>query len=74
MKKELEAALAAIRPVLQKDGGDIELVECTADGVVRVRLQGHCKGCPHSQQTLHSIVERTILKMAPDVRRVESVE
>lgn len=74
MQKELDAALAVIRPVLRRDGGDIELVECTEDGVVRVRLQGHCKGCPHSQETLRSIVERTILKMVPEARRVEAVE
>ncbi len=74
MQKELDAALAVIRPVLQRDGGNIELVEFSGDGVVRVRLQGHCKGCPHSQETLRSIVERTILKMVPEARRGEAVE
>ena len=74
MQDQLEAALAVIRPVLQQDGGDIELVDVTPEGVVRVRLTGRCKGCPKSQQTLRSVVERTILKMAPGVRRVEAVE
>lgn len=74
MQEQLDAALALIRPVLQQDGGDIELVETTAEGIVRVRLTGRCKGCPKSQQTLRSVVERTILKMVPEVRRVEAVE
>ncbi|MDD6181077.1 MAG: NifU family protein [Desulfovibrionaceae bacterium] len=74
MQQKVEAALKLIRPVLEKDGGNIELVECAPDGVVRVRLQGHCKGCPHSQATLKSIVEKTIVKLAPGVRKVEAVD
>lgn len=74
MSKELDAALNVIRPVLQRDGGDIQLVEFTEDGVVRVRLEGHCKGCPHARETLRSVVERTILKLVPSARRVETVE
>lgn len=74
MQEQLNTALAVIRPVLQQDGGDIELVDVTPEGVVHVRLTGRCKGCPKSQQTLRSVVERTILKMAPGVRRVEAVE
>lgn len=74
MWQELDAALTVIRPILQQDGGDIELVEITADNVVRIRLTGRCKGCPRSQQTLQSVVRRTILKMAPGVKAVEAVE
>lgn len=74
MQHELDAALALIRPILQQDGGDLEVVEITADNVVRVRLLGQCKGCPKSQQTLQSVVRRTILKMVPDVQGVEAVE
>ena len=74
MQKELDMALALIRPVLQQDGGDIEVVEVTEDCIVRVRLKGQCKGCPKAGQTLRSTVERTILKMVPAVRRVEAVE
>ena len=74
MQLQVEAALALIRPVLEKDGGNIELVECTPEGVVRVRLQGHCKGCPHSQATLKSIVEKTIIKLADGVKKVEAVD
>lgn len=74
MQQELDAALAVIRPVLQQDGGDIELVEITENNVVRVRLVGQCKGCPRSQQTLQSVVRRTILKMVPDAQGVEAVD
>lgn len=74
MQCQLNAALALIRPVLQQDGGDLEIVECTPEGIVRVRLQGQCKGCPKSRQTLSAVVERTILKMVPQVRKVEAVD
>lgn len=74
MQKDLHNALALVRSFLQKDGGDIEIVEITADNIVRVRLLGQCKGCPNAGQTLRSIVERTILKMVPAVRGVESID
>lgn len=74
MRQQVEAALAKIRPVLEQDGGNIEFVDCTDDGVVLVRLQGHCKGCPHSQATLRSVVEKTILKLVDGVKRVEAVD
>jgi Fe-S cluster biogenesis protein NfuA len=73
MKDKIEAALAKIRPVLQNDGGDVELVDITDDGVVRVRLQGACKGCPMSQMTLKNGIERVILKEVPEVKAVEAV-
>ncbi len=73
MQKNIEAALMLIRPVLQQDGGDIELVEITPDGIVRVRLLGRCSGCPKSSKTLKGVVERTLVKMVEGVRRVESV-
>ena len=74
MQQAVESALAFIRPVLQQDGGDIELVEVTDDGVVRVRLTKHCKGCPHSGDTLKNIVTKTIVKMVPSIHKVESVD
>ncbi|THB66357.1 MAG: NifU family protein, partial [Desulfovibrio sp.] len=52
MKEQVEQALAKIKPVLQADGGDVELVEVTDNGIVKVRLTGACKGCPMSQMTL----------------------
>jgi Fe-S cluster biogenesis protein NfuA len=73
MKEQVEDALAKIRPQLQADGGDIELVEITDDGVVKVRLTGACKGCPMSQITLKKGVEKVVLKEVPDVKAVESV-
>ena len=73
VKEQVELALKDIRPALQADGGDIELVEVTEDGVVRVRLQGHCAGCPMSQMTLTHGVERHLKNVVPGVERVENV-
>ncbi len=70
----LEKALSLIRPVLQQDGGDMEVVDFNADGRLRIRLTGRCKGCPKAGQTLKNTVERTLLKLVPEVRRVEHVE
>ncbi|NCC26137.1 MAG: NifU family protein [Deltaproteobacteria bacterium] len=72
MREKVEAVLKTIRPTLQADGGDVELVEITADNVVRVRLQGACKGCPMSQMTLKNGIEKIILKQIPEIRAVES--
>ncbi len=73
IREKVQAALDKVRPYLQGDGGDVELVEITADGVVRVRLTGACKGCPMSQQTLKGGVERMVLKEVAEVQRVEAV-
>ncbi|MHB8069630.1 MAG: NifU family protein [Desulfobaccales bacterium] len=72
MKEAVEKALEKIRPLLQRDGGDIELVEIT-DGVVKVRLTGACKGCPMSQMTLKQGVERMLLKEVPGLKEVQAV-
>jgi Fe-S cluster biogenesis protein NfuA len=72
LKTAIELALAKIRPLLQRDGGDIELVEVT-DGVAKVRLTGACKGCPMSQMTLKQGVERVLLKEVPGLKAVEAV-
>lgn len=72
MKKAIEKALAKIRPLLQRDGGDIELVEFS-DGVVKVRLTGACKGCPMSQMTLKQGVERLLMKEVPGLKEVQAV-
>jgi Fe-S cluster biogenesis protein NfuA len=71
LRARVEAALDKIRPMLQADGGNVELVELTAEGVAKVRLQGACHGCPMSQMTLKNAVERTVLKEVPELRRVE---
>ncbi|NJB68980.1 Fe-S cluster biogenesis protein NfuA [Desulfobaculum xiamenense] len=73
MRERIEAALAKVRPALQADGGDVELVEVTEDGIVKVRLQGACKGCPMSQMTLKHGIERFILKEVPEIKGVEAV-
>lgn len=73
IKEQVETALDKIRPVLQNDGGNVELIEVTDDGVVKVRLQGACHGCPMSQMTLKHGIERVILKEIPAVKRVEAV-
>ena len=72
MKVAVEKALEKIRPLLQRDGGDIELVEIT-DGIVKVRLTGACKGCPMSQMTLKQGVERMLLKEVPGLKEVQAV-
>lgn len=73
MREKIEAALAKIRPSLQADGGDVELVEVTAGGIARVRLTGACKGCPMSQMTLKSGVERVLKQEVPGLKAVEAV-
>ena len=73
MKEEVIAALEIIRPSLQADGGDVELVDVTEDGVVRVRLQGACHGCPMAQMTIKDGIERLLKDQVPGVTEVESV-
>ena len=65
--------MGKIRPSLQADRGDVELVDVTAGGIVQVRLTGACKGCPLSQMTLKSGVERILKQEVPGVKAVESV-
>jgi Fe-S cluster biogenesis protein NfuA len=72
MKENVQKALDKIRPSLQADGGDIELVD-VVDGVVKVRLKGACGGCPMSQMTLKMGVERALKQQIPEVKSVESV-
>jgi len=72
LKAEVEQALAEVRPHLQVDGGDVELVDIK-DGVVIVRLTGACAGCPMSQMTLKWGVENYLKKKIPGVKSVESV-
>jgi len=71
MREKVEAALAKVRPMLQADGGDVELVDVTENGIVKVRLTGRCQGCPMSKATLKNGVERIVLKEVPQVKAVE---
>jgi Fe-S cluster biogenesis protein NfuA len=73
MKEKVQAAIDKIRPMLKADGGDVELIDVSADGVVRVRLQGACSGCPMSQMTLKNGIERIIKQEVPGIKSVESV-
>jgi len=73
MQDKVQAVIDKIRPSLQADGGDVELVS-VEDGVVKVRLQGACKGCPMSQMTLKNGIEKILKKEIPEVDRVEGVE
>jgi Fe-S cluster biogenesis protein NfuA len=72
LKEAVEKALAKIRPMLQRDGGDVELVEVNA-GIVKVRLTGACKGCPMSQMTLKNGIERLLKQEVPGLTSVEAV-
>lgn len=73
MKEQVQAVLDQIRPALQADGGDVELVDVTNEGVVKVHLVGACAGCPMSQLTLSNGVERVLKQQIPEVARVEAV-
>ena len=73
MKERVQAALDKVRPNLQADGGDVELVEITEGNVVKVRLKGACSGCPMSQMTLKMGIERFLKKEVPEIKSVESV-
>jgi len=72
MREEIEAALNQIRPALQADGGDVELVE-VKNGVVKLRLRGACSGCPMATMTLHQGIERLLKERVPGVKEVVSV-
>ena len=74
MKDRVEKALEKIRPSLQADGGDVELVEVTDDGIVKVKLTGACGSCPMSQMTLKMGVERVVKEEVPEVKEVQSVQ
>ncbi|HEX2769030.1 MAG TPA: NifU family protein [Geobacteraceae bacterium] len=73
MLNEVKEVLEMIRPALQADGGDVELVEVTDDGVVKVRLVGACGHCPMSTMTLKMGIERTLMDKVPGVKEVISV-
>ncbi|MGA2640773.1 MAG: NifU family protein [Spirochaetia bacterium] len=73
LKESVETALEEIRPSLQADGGDVELVEVTADGIVRVKLTGACHGCPMGLQTLKMGIETHLKRKVPEVSEVLGV-
>jgi len=74
LKERVEEVLGKIRPSLQADGGDVELVDVTEDGIVKVRLKGACSGCPMSQMTLKQGIESTLKQEIPEVKEVVAVQ
>jgi Fe-S cluster biogenesis protein NfuA len=74
IKERVLKALERVRPYLQSDGGDIQLVDVTEDFTVKVRLQGACHGCPYSMQTLKAGVEQALIKEVPEIKSVVSVD
>lgn len=73
LREKVEGALQKVRPSLQADGGDVQLVDVGDDGIVKVRLTGACGGCPMSQMTLKSGIERILKESVPEVKTVESL-
>jgi Fe-S cluster biogenesis protein NfuA len=72
LRKKVEEALEKVRPSLQADGGDVQLIDVGADGVVKVKLTGACGSCPMSQMTLKMGIEKVLKQNVPEVTRVES--
>jgi len=72
MREQVETVLAQIKPALQADGGDVELVEVD-EGVVKLRLTGACNGCPMAAMTLRHGIERVLKEQIPEVKEVVSV-
>jgi Fe-S cluster biogenesis protein NfuA len=73
MREDVEKALESVREFLQRDGGDIELVDVTDDGVVKVKLLGACGTCPFSAMTLQQGVQKSLMEQVPGVTKVENV-
>lgn len=73
MKEKVEEVLGKIKPFLQRDGGDVELVDVSESGLVKVRLKGACSGCPGAKITLKQGVERMLKQEIPEVKEVVAV-
>jgi Fe-S cluster biogenesis protein NfuA len=73
MKEKVQEAINQIRPNLQADGGDVELIEVTDDGIVKVKLLGACQGCPMSQMTLKKGIQKFLQDKIPEVKEVVSI-
>ena len=73
MREKVKKALEEIRPHLKADGGDVELIDVTEDGVVKVRLLGACEGCPMREMTLTHGITRFIKKKVPQIKEVQAV-
>lgn len=73
MDEKVRAELSKLRPALQRDGGDVEFISASDDGVVKVKLTGACGSCPMSQMTLKAYIEEALIRNVVEVVRVESV-
>ena len=73
LRDQVQAVINLIRPAVQADGGDIELVDVLVDGLVQIRFHGACHGCPSSSLTLHHGIERSLRDKIPQITRVEAV-
>lgn len=73
MKEEILKALESIRPFLQADNGDVELVDVSEDGIVKVKLLGACEVCPMSVLTLRAGIERSLMRQVPGIKRLEAI-
>ncbi|MFC1494602.1 NifU family protein [Thermodesulfobacteriota bacterium] len=74
LKERVEEALNKVRPALQADGGDVELIDVSDEGLVKVKLQGACAGCPMSTMTLKMGIEKIIKQNVPEVTKVENIQ
>ncbi len=72
LEEKIKLSLNEIRPYLQADDGDVEFVEITEDGIVKVRLTGQCSICPMAQMTLRAGIERILMRRIPSIKRVEA--
>lgn len=70
MRDKVAEILEKVRPILQRDGGDVELVDVNQDGVVLVRLKGACQGCPGATMTIKAVIENLLVKEVPGVTQV----
>ena len=73
-KENVEQVLSGVRPFLQMDGGDVELIGILEGGIVTVKLLGNCNGCPLSLMTLRAGIERALMNEIPSVKRIEAVQ
>lgn len=73
MEENIKAAIENIRPLLQRDGGDLQFVAYTDDHIVQVKLKGACHGCPHAQMTIKDGVERILKEQYPEIKGVVAV-
>lgn len=74
LKERVEDAINLIRPAIQADGGDVELIDVSEDGTARIRFHGACCGCPSANMTLYGGIRRVLIEKVPEVKQVVAVE